>query len=401
MIRTFLKEVTGIKYLQDCKTEKDCEKYVKNNINFINNKRIKPNTIKIYAKNVFFTNEDKLLDQVLISCGSDKLISYQLSCEYFIEKFLKRFLKKNNTKLYNYFFENYKKYGILSKNIEIEEYVARYSSREPTYRVDMKIILPNKYEIIIEINEFAHEKEEKRRADLNRAREICHMDPKVLKFFILRQKYIKGRKDIKKFVKKILYPFIEEILYIEDEEKYMVEELTKLTCPEWKPICINMYHMFKNQNKAITRLSTQLDFFNIKNKKKCKKDFIKKIKNLVLQKEVLDDKNIQITDDCFSSDDDDNDSISSSDEKETESDSISNYYEVKNSDIFLTWKGFILLLDFILNYVDELYIYKQIFEFKFKLITKFMELLQKHRERTLKLREFFPIWGYYDSDYKF
>ena len=122
---------------------------------------------------------------------------------------------------------------------------------------------------------------------------------------------------------------------------------------------------------------------------------------MVLQKEVLDDKNIQITDDCFSSDDDDNDSISSSDEKETESDSISNYYEVKNSDIFLTWKGFILLLDFILNYVDELYIYKQIFEFKFKLITKFMELLQKHRERTLKLREFFPIWGYYDSDYKF
>ena len=55
----------------------------------------------------------------------------------------------------------------------------------------------------------------------------------------------------------------------------------------------------------------------------------------------------------------------------------------------------------LLNYVDELYIYKQIFEFKFKLITKFMELLQKHRERTLKLRESFPIWGYYDSDYKF
>ena len=71
------------------------------------------------------------------------------------------------------------------KNIEIEVWERKYFSGESNHRVDIKFVLPNKFEIIIEINEIAHEKEEKRIVDLTRARKICDNNKKILKFYFL------------------------------------------------------------------------------------------------------------------------------------------------------------------------------------------------------------------------
>ena len=285
MINRTLKQITGIKELLNFKSEKESINYLTTKLNFKINKYINPNIINVLNANNICCKLDFQKKTIIMNKKYHKPISFQLINEILIQNYIGKYFYKNNKKLFNWFFSIDEKYGFLSKNIEIEVWERKYFSGESNHRVDIKFVLPNKFEIIIEINEIAHEKEEKRIVDLTRARKICDNNKKILKFYFLREKFINKKKDIKKFVNNVLVPFIEEIMYIEDEQQYMINELVKLTHEEWKPICQDMYFMFKNQKNAIYSINRELEFFEINNnnQKIIKQDFLLLIDKIVQQ----------------------------------------------------------------------------------------------------------------------
>ena len=315
--------------------------------------------------------------------------------EYRIKLKLQNYLEKKNLKLFDWFFEKNPDFGILSKNIYVEVNQKKYLDGESKHRVDMLICLPNNCKIIIEINEKNHEKEGLRYQDLNRARKICDNDKNIKKFLIIREKFFNKKHHITSLVKKKIYPLLQEISLLHDEKAFIIKKLIQLTHEDWKPICELMYDSHKYKKKYIIDIIQLNDFhdFHWTNK------FIECIEGMCKSESISEQLDIDSDiDDLLSDCEDDIDKIDNN--IKIKKNNINDFYKKNDDSIKLTWKGFNAYYQFIFRFIDLGKKVNSIFDFKYKIFTKFIDLLKEHRNRLLKLTNTSCIWGYYDNDYK-
>lgn len=394
--RTIL-QITNVNKLNDLKKEasfEECLEFVlKQDFKF--NKYIKPdtlellknyyNTFKLSFKNDFFSVNDINYD-----------ISYQLKCEYYILKYLYKFLDGD---LHDHFFEEDAKYGNISKNIKVEVTKPGILDKENRYRVDIELTLPNKYKIIIEVNEKNHEDEGKKINELNRARQILDDDKKICKFYIIRELFIeKSYKNLRHFIKNILIRDIKEIDNLHNERDYVITKLVELTYESWRPICELIYDSHLKPDQFVISVSNLNHFFEVN----WESEFLKIIDDLTSnQNDGTGEENDILNDEEDILDDEDEldldlESLTISDRT---SEANENYYKIIDEEIKLTWKGFNTYLTFVVKYMSAIDKLRMLNDFNYKIHTEFINIIKEQRNNLLKLSESQKIWGYKDSDY--
>lgn len=353
------------------------------------NKHITPDTLQVLKNNF---KDFKLNFEKNIFTINKKIykISYQLICEYMIVEHLRINLQANLRK--HFFFKNDKKYGNISKNIKVEVNKNTFFDEKNKYRVDLELELPNGYKIVIEINEKAHENEGIKTHDFNRALQILNNDNKIVKFFILREKYIKNKyKNIIHFIKHILIPEISKIELLHDEKSYVVTKLVNLTCNSWKPICELIYDSHLNPNDYIICLNNLNYFFAIN----FNEEFLEQIQIFISHDDNYSNDDNCLSDDIFSN----KNSIKTDLSQNKQNEKKENYYKFINGEIKLSWKGFDLYLFFAYNHVD-LKKKKMIFRFRHTILSEFINVLKEQRDNIIKNIESQKIWGN-ECDYNF
>ena len=351
--------------------------------NFFHNKFIKPDTLEIIKKNnpSFVFNFE---NSVIRVNNKDIKISYQIKCEYLIIESLRINLQENLRN--HFFFKKHEKYGYITKNVNVEVYKSTFFNQNK-YRADFEIELPNKYKIILEINEKAHENEGNKINDYNRALQIINSDKKIIRFFLIREKYIKNNnKNLKRFVTSILIPEIYKINSLHDERNYVINKLVQKTCENWRSICEFIYDSHLNPNDYIICLNNLNKFFEIN----WKEEYIKLINDLTED----EDQNFD-DDDVLENEDEIQINLNSTEKKKKE-----DYYKYTEGEIMLTWEGFISYLLFIIKYIKDKNKLRMIKNFHFIIYTEFINILKEQRNNLLELSESQKIWGN-DSDYSF
>lgn len=401
MLKRAIYEITNISKINNLPTDssfEDCLCCILEQ-DFKYNKYITPDTLQILKKNFkdfklnfkndyFFVNNNKYE------------ISYQLKCEYKLLRCLQKNLKGIDTKLYNYFFESDNKFGIISKNIKVEVTKPGVFDTNNRYRVDLELTLENGYKIIFEVNENAHEDDGKRYKDIVRARQIMDDYKEILKFYNIREKFIENNyKKMNKFVKSKLIPFIRDISLLHNEKEYVVNKLVQLTHEEWKPLCESIYNSHLQPNVAFIGVNILIDFFDC--------DWIDKYKEEVYK--IVRYNNSSIIDEQSDNNSDIDDLLSDVDdllsdtnlEEDTshEKEAISNYYEIVDNDVKLTWLGFNTYLTYIIKYSNNIKTEDKINKFRFKVMTEFINVLKQQRNEVLNFSQSNRIWGFIDKDW--
>ena len=394
--RTIL-QITNVNKLNNLKKEasfRDCIEFVLTQ-DFKFNKYIKPDTLellknyyesfKISFKNDFFSIENQNYD-----------VSYQLKCEYYILKYLNRYLEGD---LHDHFFEEDAKYGNISKNIKVEVTKPGILDKENRYRVDIELTLPNKYKIIIEVNEKNHEDEGKKINELNRARQILDDDKKICKFYILRELFIeKNYKNLRHFIKNILIREIKEIDKLHNERDYVITKLVELTYESWKPICELIYDSHLKPNEFVISVNNLNHFFEVN----WESEFLNIIDNLTgKEHEDNDEKNDILSEEEDILDDEDELDLETVTQNNSINETKENYYKVIDEEIKLTWKGFNTYLTFVVKYMSAIDKIIMLNNFNYKIHTEFINIIKEQRNNLIELSESQKIWGYKDDDYNY
>lgn len=366
------------------------------NLDFKKNKDIHPNIFPILEKNgdlkINFKKSKFIFDKEEYYC------SYQLLCVYYIIRYLRKNLK-NNKELYYYFFGEDKIYGLITKNIKVE--VNKYKKHffDDNYRIDMIITLPNNEEILIEINELYHEKNDMKRNDVVRVRQLIDVESNIIKILAFRQKFIgNDKKNIKKIVNKILAPFINERILIHNKKKFFTDILIKCLPKQLQDIAILIYDSWNDKYIPITLI----DILNKLHGVDFTCCFIDIVDELIkcqyngkAENEYTDNNDILLSDNDLSSSESDSDNkLSNTNKKET----IEDYYSIINNKLFLTWKGF---NSYHSHVIKKMTIpqSKPITDFTHNIKDLFMEILEKFRILTLKIYKNPKLWGYDIRDY--
>lgn len=362
------------------------------NLDYCNNKHIHPNAITILEdeKKISLVNNDFIILHENITLQ----VSYQIKCEYYLLKYLRRTLKKKNTSMFNLFFEKYN-----NKYISINTTVERRQSNR--LRTDFDIELPNEYKIIIEINEKIHEKNKE--TDITRLRTILDNDPKIKKIYVIREaKFSSDTKLIKKFVDKILVPFVDKLESIsssDDEKTYVVNRLMSSTGnnENMRIICGLIYDSHNNRKIPIISINILNNYHNVNFDEKYKEHIALWCRKPNENKHMTLENNYDSDDDILSDVISDSDSDSDSDDIEEEH--VSDYYVINNDNLKLTWLGLNAYYRFIHNYISPNKD-KEIFKFFTKMITDYIDILKKERHDIIFINDNPKIWGFIEDDYK-
>ena len=361
--------------------------------NFTKNKRIHPNTLTILTDEKKISIDDGKFVVLNERKNYELNISYQLTCEYYLVTFLRKELKHKNIKMFNWFFEKYKnKY--MSKNTNVEQIQNCRIDFDGNYRTDFNFEFPNDYKIIIEINEQQHEKVKE--TDMARARAIIDNNPKIKKFYFIREvKFNLNLRAIRKFVKKELVPLIIKLGSLDDEKTFVVNELLKSSDnnENYRKICELMYDSHKNGEMPITNINVLNKFHDVNFNDAY-------IDHIARWCHSLDESNHTSCEANF--DDSSDDILSDSDYRESGSDSedekTNDYYIVNNGELILTWLGLNAYYRFIHNHIAP-HKDNEIFKFFTNMTTNYINIILKSRLEIMTINDTSKIWGFLDDNY--
>lgn len=371
-------------------------------LNLKKNKNIHPNIFAILKKNgkfkVDFIKSAFIFNKKKYDC------SYQLLCVYYIIRYLRKNLK-NNKELCNYFFQKHEIYGLITKNIKVEVDKDKKHFFDDNYRIDMIITLPNNEEILIEINELYHEKNDMKRNDVVRARQLIDVEPNIIKILAFRERYIENnKKNIKKIVNKILIPLINERILIHNKKKFFTDRLIKCLPKQLQDIAILIYDSWNDKYIPITLIDilnklhgvnftccfidTVDELIKCQDNGKADNEY-KKLSNCTDNNDILLSNN-----DLSSSESDSDNELSNTNKKESKED----YYSIINNKLFLTWKGFNAYHSHVIKKMT-IPQSKPITDFTHNIKDQFMEILNKFWILTLKIYKNPKLWGFDKRDY--
>lgn len=418
---TFLMQLTQITQIKD-EPNKTLPQYIHEILkgkDFKKCKKINPNFIYLLKKThdtcVIFNNGPKILLN-----GLDFDFSFQTMMSYVIVDTLKTTLRKN-TPIYNHFFQHFELFGVMCRNIEVEVTHSSLTMAQK-YRTDLILTLPTNDTIYIEINELSHEKQKKDFHDTVKALEIIQDKSKhLLKYIFFREVYLDSKEKAIDFTIKKIIPMIKEWLYINDEEQYIVDQLTIIFGIEWKELCKSIYRQYKNQatplisfDRLFLTISTMMKNTSDKEKNKILRTFKKKFKSLCENKVKLHNnqnnstRSINIDSDSDSEFDDFDDVKLSkvspqNDQLDNKMETIEKYFHKENNEIKLTWDGLSLFLFKIVQFIKDEYAIDAIENFHTKMLTGLLDCINKYHVDYIKLTKQTKLWGYdidYDSYFK-